>query len=63
MTRPHEDPSAAGENDPPVGIVVHDVPASPPRPRSFAFVWAGEDYAAPSLPFGRWNRERRSAAG
>jgi hypothetical protein len=38
----------------PAGIVVHDTRPAPPPPRSIAFLWAGEDYAAPSLPFGRW---------
>jgi hypothetical protein len=42
------------DDAPPVGIVVHDAAVAPRRPRSFAFVWAGEDFPAPSLPFGRW---------
>lgn len=39
---------------PPVGIVVHDATRAPRRRPSVAFVWAGEEFAAPSLPFGRW---------
>lgn len=53
-----DDPTLPGrtprDDDPPVGIVVHDATPAPRRPRSSAFVWAGEDFPAPSLPFGRW---------
>lgn len=47
-------PCAALHASPPVGIVVHDVAPAPCRPRSIAFVWAGDDFLPPSLPFGRW---------
>jgi hypothetical protein len=52
-----DDPNPAGapaRASPPAGIVVHDSSPAPRPPRGVAFVWAGEDFAAPSLPFGRW---------
>jgi hypothetical protein len=52
-----DDPSpcrAAPDASPPVGIVVHDAARAPRRPPSVAFVWAGEEFSPPSLPFGRW---------
>lgn len=42
------------DDAPPMGIVVHDSAQPAGRPRSVAFVWAGEDFPVPSLPFGRW---------
>ena len=44
-----------------VGIVVHARTEAARRPRSIAFVWAGEPYEAPSLPFGRWKPGARAA--
>lgn len=52
-----DDPSTSGRapaDRTAVGIVVHDTAPAPRRPRSIAFVWAGEEFPLPSLPFGRW---------
>ncbi len=47
-------PCASSSDRTAVGIVVHDAAPAPRRPRSVAFVWAGEEFPLPSLPFGRW---------
>ena len=61
----HNEENIAGDlpadEDPAVGIVVHDNTPVPRRPRSIAFVWAGEEFASPSLPFGRWKPGARAA--
>jgi hypothetical protein len=55
----HADMESA-DRFPAVGIVVHDNAPQGRAPR-IAFVWGGEDAAAPSLPFGRWKPGARAA--
>lgn len=45
-----------------VGIVVSRGVEEEKRPRAVAFVWGGQVRPAPSLPYGRWKNEVRSAA-
>jgi hypothetical protein len=45
-----------------LGIVVRDGQPAPARPRAVAFVYGGQVKPQPSLPYGRWKREVRSAA-
>lgn len=49
------------DDAPAVGIVVHEQTPVQRRPRSVAFVWAGEPYDPPSLPFGRWKPGAQAA--
>lgn len=44
------------------GIVVQDGRPVLQRPRAVAFVYGGKIRPQPSLPYGRWKREVRSAA-
>ena len=59
----HDEHADRGSADrfPAVGIVVHDNAPPPGRAPRIAFVWGGEDAAAPSLPFGRWKPGARAA--
>lgn len=45
-----------------VGIVVNDGGPVAARPRAIAFVWGQRVRSAPSLPYGRWKKNRPSAA-
>ena len=45
-----------------VGIVVSRGAEEEKRPRAVAFVWGGQVRPAPSLPYGRWKHDVRSAA-
>ncbi len=56
------DGTPAPPNADAVGIVVNDGGRVSARPRTVAFVWGKRVRSAPTLPYGRWKKDVRSAA-